>query len=169
MKKWFPLFLAFVMCLSLAACGVPQEEYDAVSEQLETITFERDQAIRKQNTLTTEKEALEKQVRSFEEELAVLKETNGTLQSKVDELTSELSAAKQKQEDTKLATESSKNSSGSSGSSGSVTQTSGGYVYIPRTGSKYHSTSTCSNMKNPSKVLKSRAIDMGYGQCKKCW
>ena len=39
------------------------------------------------------------------------------------------------------------------------------YVWIPRTGSKYHSRSSCSNMKNPSKVKKSDAIARGYEPC----
>lgn len=43
------------------------------------------------------------------------------------------------------------------------------YVWIPRTGSKYHSRSLCSNMKNPSKVKKSDAISRGYTPCSKCY
>lgn len=42
------------------------------------------------------------------------------------------------------------------------------YVWIPRTGAKYHRTSTCSNMKNPNQVTRSAAISMGYDPCKKC-
>ena len=43
------------------------------------------------------------------------------------------------------------------------------YVWIPSSGKKYHSTSSCSGMKNPSKVTKSKAEQMGYTPCKKCW
>ncbi len=42
-------------------------------------------------------------------------------------------------------------------------------VWIPRTGKKYHSKSTCSNMKNPEKVTISEAKRRGYEKCKKCW
>lgn len=42
-------------------------------------------------------------------------------------------------------------------------------VWIPKTGSKYHSSSSCSNMKNPSQVTKSEAINSGYEPCKKCY
>ena len=42
------------------------------------------------------------------------------------------------------------------------------YVWIPKSGSKYHSSSSCSNMKNPSKVTISEAISKGYGACSKC-
>lgn len=42
-------------------------------------------------------------------------------------------------------------------------------VWIPRTGSKYHSNPNCSNMKNPSQVSKDQAVSMGYEPCKKCY
>ncbi|MGO5116013.1 zinc ribbon domain-containing protein [Candidatus Avoscillospira sp. LCP25S3_F1] len=41
-------------------------------------------------------------------------------------------------------------------------------VWIPQSGSKYHSTSTCSNMKNPSQVTISEAKSRGYEPCSKC-
>lgn len=43
------------------------------------------------------------------------------------------------------------------------------YVWIPRTGSKYHRTSSCSHMKNPRYVALSDVIARGYGKCSKCW
>ena len=42
-------------------------------------------------------------------------------------------------------------------------------VWIPKTGSKYHRKSSCSNIKNPSQVSKQTAIQRGYGPCKKCY
>lgn len=42
-------------------------------------------------------------------------------------------------------------------------------VWIPNSGSKYHSHSGCSNMKNPSQVSKSVAESRGFEPCKKCW
>lgn len=41
-------------------------------------------------------------------------------------------------------------------------------VWIPKSGSKYHATSTCSSMKNPVQVTLSEARDGGYEPCKKC-
>ena len=41
--------------------------------------------------------------------------------------------------------------------------------WIPKSGSKYHSYSGCSNMKNPSQVTKSQAEARGYTPGKKCW
>ena len=41
-------------------------------------------------------------------------------------------------------------------------------VWIPASGKKYHSRSTCSNMKNPRQVSLSEAQNAGYEPCKKC-
>lgn len=54
-------------------------------------------------------------------------------------------------------------------SSKSKATSSSGYVWIPRTGEKYHKSSGCSNMKNPSKVSLSEAKRLGYTACKKCY
>lgn len=45
---------------------------------------------------------------------------------------------------------------------------SGGTVWVSRTGSKYHRSSSCSNMKSPSAMTESEAISAGYEPCKKC-
>lgn len=46
---------------------------------------------------------------------------------------------------------------------------SGIMVWIPQSGSKYHSKSSCSNMKNPTQVTKEEAEQRGYEPCKKCY
>lgn len=46
---------------------------------------------------------------------------------------------------------------------------SGEMVWIPKSGSKYHSNSGCSNMKNPTQVTKEEAESRGYEPCKKCY
>ena len=43
------------------------------------------------------------------------------------------------------------------------------YVWIPKTGEKYHIEPKCSGMKNPSKVTEAEAKSLGYTRCKKCW
>lgn len=66
----------------------------------------------------------------------------------------------------------SKKSSGqSSGKSSGQPSSSGvnGYVWIPATGSKYHSSASCSGMHSPRQVSISQAISMGYSACKKCY
>lgn len=42
-------------------------------------------------------------------------------------------------------------------------------VWITSTGKKYHSRSTCSNMKKPQKISLSKAKSLGYSVCKKCF
>ena len=42
------------------------------------------------------------------------------------------------------------------------------WVWIPKSGSKYHSNPSCSNMKNPSQATLEEAISWGYGACSKC-
>lgn len=43
------------------------------------------------------------------------------------------------------------------------------YVWIPSSGSKYHSKAGCSNMDNPQKVTLDEAKAMGYTACKRCY
>ena len=42
-------------------------------------------------------------------------------------------------------------------------------VWIPQSGSKYHSNSSCSGMNNPTQVTISEAQSRGYEPCKKCY
>lgn len=42
-------------------------------------------------------------------------------------------------------------------------------VWISQSGSKYHSNSSCSNMKNPTQITISEAQDRGLEPCKKCY
>lgn len=66
----------------------------------------------------------------------------------------------------------SKKSSGqSSGKSSGQPSSSGvnGYVWIPATGSKYHSSASCSGIHSPRQVSISQAISMGYSAYKKCY
>ena len=43
------------------------------------------------------------------------------------------------------------------------------YVYVTSGGSKYHCSSECSNMKNPSRVTKEEATNSGRTACSKCY
>ena len=60
-------------------------------------------------------------------------------------------------------------SSSESGNTNNNPGTSGEMVWIPSSGSKYHSNPGCSNMKNPTQVTKDEAISRGYEPCKKCY
>lgn len=52
---------------------------------------------------------------------------------------------------------------------GGETITRGSGVWIPKSGSKYHSTPTCSGMKAPTQVTKEEAERRGYTPCKRCY
>jgi len=41
-------------------------------------------------------------------------------------------------------------------------------VWIPQSGTKYHSRSSCSNMVNPRRVTLHEATSQGYTACKRC-
>lgn len=51
----------------------------------------------------------------------------------------------------------------------STSESNGQIVYISRTGSKYHSNPSCSNMKNPTAISIEEAQAKGLEACKKCW
>lgn len=42
-------------------------------------------------------------------------------------------------------------------------------VWIPISGKKYHKTAECSNMKSPTSVSLTEAVNKGYEPCKKCY
>ena len=46
---------------------------------------------------------------------------------------------------------------------------SGDMVWIPQSGSKYHSDPTCSGMKNPTQVPRTEAKSRGFAPCKRCY
>ena len=64
---------------------------------------------------------------------------------------------------------SSSSKSDSDDSDSDSSSSSSGDVWIPASGSKYHSSKNCSNMKNPHKVTLQEAKDSGYTPCKKCY
>ena len=48
-------------------------------------------------------------------------------------------------------------------------ETVGNLVWVPTNGgTKYHTKSTCSNMKDPMQVSEETAIENGYTPCKRC-
>lgn len=48
-------------------------------------------------------------------------------------------------------------------------QANGQTVYVSKSGSKYHSNPSCSNMKNPHSMTVEEAQNKGLEACKKCW
>lgn len=61
------------------------------------------------------------------------------------------------------------NGSGSEPDGDDTPPPSSSYVWIPNSGKKYHSSSSCSGMKNPRQVTLQDAINAGYEPCSKCY
>ena len=55
------------------------------------------------------------------------------------------------------------------GGSDTPTPPTSGYVWIPNSGKKYHSSSSCSGMKGPRQVPLQEAINLGYEPCSRCY
>ncbi len=113
------------------------------------------------STTTTTETTTEKTT----EELTTLSETT------IEESTTEEETITKKEESTTKKTETTtkKVTTTKKETTTKSSSSSGVMVWIPQSGSKYHSNSSCSRMKNPSKVTKQQAIDWGYDACSKCY
>lgn len=78
-------------------------------------------------------------------------------------------AEAQRQAEAQAQRQAAAQASSQSEESSSYTEATAGEVYIPQSGSKYHSNPNCSNMKNPTAVSLSEAQSRGYQPCKKCY
>ena len=76
--------------------------------------------------------------------------------------TKKAAATTKKATTTKKVTTTKKASNGANNNQGET-------VWIPQSGKKYHSSSTCSGMENASKISKADAEARGYTPCKKCY
>lgn len=79
------------------------------------------------------------------------------------------SAGKQKLAETATAEKAKTEAAANQSTQTVASEPTSGEVWIPRTGKRYHSSPTCSNMKNPSKVGLAEAKRRGYTPCKKCY
>lgn len=59
--------------------------------------------------------------------------------------------------------------SGSGSNQNNVNPSYANYVWIPNTGRKYHKSSSCSGMRNPTQVTVERAVSLGYEPCRRCY
>ncbi len=55
------------------------------------------------------------------------------------------------------------------GSDSGATRANSSMVWIPKSGSRYHSTPSCSGMKNPTQISLSEAQSKGYTPCQRCY
>lgn len=143
MKKLFCLFVTCVMCLSFTACMSDLDsETDSGKEpsSSESLIDDTDYFLDEdESDASAEKETKASKAEETEKPAATKKVTTT-------EATTVTTTTKAPEVDENVQ-----------------------MVWIPRTGSKYHSSSDCSNMRNPSHVTISDAIDRGYTPCKKCY
>ncbi len=104
--------------------------------------------------------------------------TSNTGEVEQEEFSESVSSSETSVTSSKVQSTSSKNTSStvSRNSQSSITTTpseptnTDALVWVPTNGGKkYHSKSSCSNMKNPRQVTKETAINEGFGQCGRCW
>lgn len=76
--------------------------------------------------------------------------------------------ALQKEVEAEIASRGLSLSSGIPSSASQATSLPDPLVWIPKSGGKYHSKSTCSNMTSPNQLTLSEANRLGYAPCSKC-
>ena len=186
MKKLLSLTLIALLVFSMTACGgVKQEDFDAVQSDLSVAMAERDTAIAERDTAIAERDVAIADTAVIKAELEATLDTLNELteaheqslienQSLTEKLTTSETALSEKTtelaEVLAVATALEVESNAVAESVPVATpQPVSSTVYIPKSGSKYHSRASCSNMKNPSEVSESSAISLGYSKCSKCW
>lgn len=191
-RKLLSLVLAALMVMPLAACGSPDavevtlaptiapsptpalesgedatlssddliptrnqailpQDYDSIEQQDSELRTQPDAA----NEQITELTAIEESAKAgLEQEQSTSAET----EQAPEEMNEPVRSVSGRQGDTETDPSTSSDPSTSDGTT----------VWIPKSGSKYHSSPSCSNMKDPTQVSLSTAIAEGYTACKKC-
>lgn len=176
--------LIFVLLLLLAACssGISEKDYSALQQEYAALQEENadlksrlEDAEQRNSELLLETErtaaALAEAQRAQADAEAALE---GARQAQAD---AEAALEKSKTQTASQPASGTSSSSGGSSSSNSNTKSSsssssqevGTMVWVSKTGKKYHSSSSCSNMKNPSQVSLSAAQSRGLTPCSKCY
>lgn len=173
--------LIFVLLLLLAACssGISEKDYSALQQEYAALQEENadlksrlEDAEQRNSELLLETErtaaALAEAQRAQADAEAALEDAR---QAQAD---AEAALEKSKTQTASQPASGTSSSSGSSSnsntksSSSSSSQEAGTMVWVSKTGKKYHSSSSCSNMKNPSQVSLSAAQSRGLTPCSKC-
>ena len=151
MKKILCFGLALILSLGLISCD----------EYLSTSSANVD--IQPDIVTSSIEEIPSLETISSVEEISSIEEVSSEIVSSKEEVSSEVVSSKE--------TVSSKEevSSKVTSSKETVTQNVEKMVWIPQSGKKYHSNSSCSGMKNPSQVTIQKAQNLGYTPCKKCY
>lgn len=157
-KNRLPILLV-LLCIFLTSCssGVPQKDYDALEAEYSSLQEEYDALRSQYDDIQSQYTDLQASYEQAEQEIETLTAAAAEAEARLAEEQQARQAAEQAQQDAELAaqqaaktTTASSSSTASSGSGSSASQSA--MVWVSKTGSKYHSSSSCSNMKNPSQI-----------------
>lgn len=148
MKKILVCFLAVVMLFSFTACLDGYEgDYSDSSH-------------------TFSEESYTQTVTSNTEDTNVEESSKNSISSETSVTSSKVQSTSSKN----TSSTASKNSQSSVTTTPSKPTNTDALVWVPTNGGKkYHSKSSCSNMKNPRQVTKQTAINEGFGPCGRCY
>lgn len=167
MKRLYSVFSALaVIILLFSGCGISVPDSDRAAgtyfeyEAQEDNEYSYSEA--EESSITINKaNAASSTVSSAETETTESAETTKSPQTATTALLSTTSDEK--------TTKSAKPEKSSSTQQSVEHEKNSGMVWIPNSGSKFHKTSTCSGMKNPSHVTIDAAKAKGFTACKKCY
>lgn len=163
--------------VSLASNNIPREDYDALQNEYESLQSDHETLQTNYDLLQNEydtialrfeatTESLNNTLSAYEEYQQRMTPFNSLTDEELNIVASGIPAtleAKQTVNNTSQTAEP------QATTQQAQQQTPEGTVWIPRTGSKYHSNSNCSNMDNPHQVTLDEAVNAGYEPCKKCY
>ncbi len=150
LKKFIALFLAFCTLIFITACDLETSSTQSDKSSTSTINYD-DMFYDEESEASSENVSEEADVQTTTTSTApVSDETSSKTNT-----SSKVSTSSKKTETSKASVPNDEKEN---------------LVWIPTNGGKkYHSKSSCSNMKNPEQVSKSTAISYGFTPCKKCY
>lgn len=147
------LMVIFMSICMLVGCGTETAE-NAVTKSVTQTTVSVSEEQTTQSVAKTEKVTKEKTTEAVTEKTEAEAVTEKAEAEQATEAAAPQVAEKQQAVEEPVV----------SNNSGSSTM-----VWIPKSGKKYHRSSSCSNMKNPSQVTIEKAQNLGYTPCSKCY
>ena len=163
--------IGIILILSLAASlfgKVSKDDYESLKSDYDSLQSDHETLEAKYNSLQSEYSQstsdLESTKTTLNDTLSVYAEYQTRMQP-FDSLTEAEEAAAQAQAEAQAEAQ----ATAQAQAEAAPQQAQGSMVWIPRTGSKYHRSSSCSNMKSPTQVTLSEAQAVGYEPCKKCY
>lgn len=161
-KKLATLLLVLCMLVSLTACSLEEITSDVSSQTLQIETSDVQTSIDDASSEITDLD-----------ESSSSSKTSATQSAYSNTSSSKATASSKVTVSTSTSKNQTSNNTQSKGNSVTVpekSETTGNLVWVPTNGgTKYHASSSCSNMKDPIQVSKETAENNGYEPCKRCY